>query len=97
MSVARPQQISVTLLGDFSVSVDGAAIDAARWKFRHPRLLWQMLCLAPVHCVSRDEAAETRWPQAGAGGAASALLRPRQFLVERLQVRLAALDRLRQR
>ncbi len=56
--------IVTTLLGDFTVSVNGVPIDAARWKFKHPRLLWQMLCLAPGHCVSRDEAAEALWPQA---------------------------------
>jgi DNA-binding SARP family transcriptional activator len=56
--------IAVTLFGEFSVSVDGAAIEAARWKFKHPRLLWQMLCLAPGHRLSRDEAAEALWPQA---------------------------------
>jgi DNA-binding SARP family transcriptional activator/predicted ATPase len=57
-------RVAVTLLGDFSVSVNGAAIDAQRWKLQHPRLLWQMLCLAPGHRVSRDEAAEALWPQA---------------------------------
>jgi DNA-binding SARP family transcriptional activator/predicted ATPase len=57
--------VAVTLLGGFSVSVDGVAIDASRWKHRHPRLLLQMLCLAPGHQVSRDEAAEALWPQAG--------------------------------
>jgi DNA-binding SARP family transcriptional activator/tetratricopeptide (TPR) repeat protein len=57
--------VSTALLGGFAVSVNGAPIDSARWKFKHPRLLWQMLCLAPGHQVSRDEAAETLWPQAG--------------------------------
>jgi DNA-binding SARP family transcriptional activator/predicted ATPase len=66
MTSAGPQQqIAVALLGDFSVRVNGAAIDAQRWKLKHPRLLWQMLCLAPGHRVSRDEAAEALWPQAG--------------------------------
>ncbi len=60
----RPPHIAVTLLGEFAVSVNGAAIDAARWKFKHPRLLWQMFCLAPGHRLSRDEAAEVLWPQA---------------------------------
>ena len=64
-SASLSPRIAVSLLGEFTVSVDGAAIDAARWKFKHPRLLWQMLCLAPGHCVSRDEAAEALWPQAG--------------------------------
>jgi DNA-binding SARP family transcriptional activator/predicted ATPase len=60
----RPTRIAVTLLGTFTVSVNGAPIAAERWKFKHPRLLWQMLCLAPGHCVSRDQAAEALWPQA---------------------------------
>jgi DNA-binding SARP family transcriptional activator/predicted ATPase len=58
-------RLVVTLLGEFSVSVDGVAIDAKCWKHKHPRLLLQMLCLAPGHRVSRDEAAEALWPQAG--------------------------------
>jgi DNA-binding SARP family transcriptional activator/predicted ATPase len=56
--------IAVTLLGDFTVCIEGVLIDAARWKFKHPRLLWQMLCLAPGQRLSRDEAAEALWPQA---------------------------------
>jgi DNA-binding SARP family transcriptional activator len=63
-STVSEQQIVVTLLGEFTVSVNGAAVAAERWKLKHPRLLWQMLCLAPGHCVSRDEAAEALWPQA---------------------------------
>jgi DNA-binding SARP family transcriptional activator/predicted ATPase len=62
---ARECRVVTTLLGEFGVSVGGAAIDPPRWKFKHPRLLWQMLCLAPGHRVSRDEAAEALWPQAG--------------------------------
>jgi DNA-binding SARP family transcriptional activator len=62
-----PPRIGVTMLGEFSVSMDGQAIDGRSWKRRHPRLLWQMLCLAPGHRLSRDEAAEALWPQAGVG------------------------------
>jgi DNA-binding SARP family transcriptional activator/predicted ATPase len=57
--------ITITLLGEFGVSVNGSPVDAAYWRFKHPRLLWQMLCLAPQHRVSRDEAVEALWPQAG--------------------------------
>ncbi len=57
--------IVTTLLGEFAVSVSGVAIDPSRWKLKHPRLLWQMLCLAPGHRVSRDEAADALWPHAG--------------------------------
>jgi DNA-binding SARP family transcriptional activator/predicted ATPase len=64
VEAAVAPQLAVTLLGEFTVSVDGAAIDAERWRFKHPRLLWQMLCLAPGHQVSRDEAADALWPQA---------------------------------
>jgi DNA-binding SARP family transcriptional activator/predicted ATPase len=60
----QPTRVVVTMLGEFTVSVNGVAIDASRWKLKHPRLLWQMLCLAPGHCVARDEAAEALWPQA---------------------------------
>ncbi len=63
--VSLPPRVAVTLLGHFSVSVNGAAIDARRWKLKHPRLLWQMLCLAPAHRIARDEAADALWPQAG--------------------------------
>jgi DNA-binding SARP family transcriptional activator/predicted ATPase len=71
--VATLPRIAVTLLGDFAVSVNGAAIDATRWKFKHPRLLLQMLCLAPGHRVSRDEATEALWPQANTQAACNRL------------------------
>ena len=57
-------KIASSLLGEFSVSVNGAPVEAERWKLKHPRLLWLMLCLSPGHRVSRDEAAEALWPQA---------------------------------
>lgn len=71
--MATLPRIAVALLGDFAVSVNGAAIDATRWKFKHPRLLFQMLCLAPGHRVSRDEVTEALWPQANAQAASNRL------------------------
>jgi DNA-binding SARP family transcriptional activator/predicted ATPase len=71
--VAPLPRIAVTLLGDFAVSVNGVAIDATRWKLKHPRLLFQMLCLAPGHRVSRDVATEALWPQANAQAASNRL------------------------
>jgi DNA-binding SARP family transcriptional activator/predicted ATPase len=69
----RTGRIVTTLLGEFGVGVGGATIDPARWKLKHPRLLWQMLCLAPGHRVSRDEAAEALWPQASAQASSNRL------------------------
>jgi DNA-binding SARP family transcriptional activator len=65
--------VSTALLGGFAVSVNGAPIDSARWKFKHPRLLWQMLCLAPGYRLSRDEAAETLWPRVSAQASSNRL------------------------
>jgi DNA-binding SARP family transcriptional activator/predicted ATPase len=72
-AVWLPPRVAVTLLGSFSVSVNGAAIDAQRWRLKHPRLLWQMLCLAPGHRISRDEAADALWPRAGAQASSNRL------------------------
>ena len=55
--------ITTEQLGHYRVVVGTHEVPAHRWKHRHVRLLWQMLCLADGHRVSRDEACEALWPQ----------------------------------
>jgi predicted ATPase/DNA-binding SARP family transcriptional activator len=63
----------VAMLGEFSVEVAGRRIEASHWKHRHPKLLLQMLCLAPGHLLSRDEATGALWPRAGVRASANRL------------------------
>jgi DNA-binding SARP family transcriptional activator/predicted ATPase len=65
--------IDVSLLGEFTVSVGGVPLSPGQWKLRHPRLLWQMLCLTTGRRMSRDEVIEVLWPRASAQAAANRL------------------------
>lgn len=65
--------ISVRLLGPFTVSVEGHLMSAATWRLRHPRQLFQMLCLRGGHRMHRDEIVECLWPQSDAQASANRL------------------------
>ncbi len=61
-SSASGSIIEVQLLHSFAVAIDGAAMPAAAWRLKHPRSLFQMLCLKAGHQLHRDEAADALWP-----------------------------------
>jgi DNA-binding SARP family transcriptional activator/predicted ATPase len=63
--------VQVRLLGAFEVRVDGRLIDAAAWKLKHAKWLWQMLCLAPQHRLPKEEAIDALWPHASSPSAAA--------------------------
>jgi DNA-binding SARP family transcriptional activator/predicted ATPase len=65
--------IDVRLLQPFAVTVDGRAMTAGAWRLRHPRQLFQMLCLRRGHRLHRDEVVEALWPKLGAPAAANRL------------------------
>jgi DNA-binding SARP family transcriptional activator/predicted ATPase len=46
---------------------------AHAWRLRHPRQLFQMLCLRSSHRLHRDEAIEALWPQSDAQASANRL------------------------
>jgi predicted ATPase/DNA-binding SARP family transcriptional activator len=66
-------RVSTSLFAEFVVAVDGVAVAPERWRLKHVRALWQMLCLAPGHRLSRDETTEALWPQAGAQASSNRL------------------------
>jgi DNA-binding SARP family transcriptional activator/predicted ATPase len=68
-SSASSSVIEVQLLHGFTVAIDGAAMPAEAWRLKHPRSLFQMLCLKPGHQLHRDEAAGALWPGADAKAA----------------------------
>jgi DNA-binding SARP family transcriptional activator/predicted ATPase len=65
--------ISVQLLQPFSVAVDDVAMPARAWRLRHPRQLFQMLCLRHGHRLHRDEVIEALWPNADPQASANRL------------------------
>lgn len=58
--------IAIQMLGTFRVTVDGSAIDEARWGRRKSRTLVKILALQPlrqgVRQIHREELIETLWP-----------------------------------
>lgn len=63
--------IRIRLLGDFRLTIDGAAVPPEQWPSRRAAELVQLLSLAPGHRLPRELAIEALWPQldAEAGGA----------------------------
>jgi predicted ATPase/DNA-binding SARP family transcriptional activator len=66
-------KIEVHLLRPFSVSVNGVCMDPRAWRLRHPRLLFQLLCLRPGQRLHRDEVVDWLWPQSELAVAANRL------------------------
>jgi DNA-binding SARP family transcriptional activator/predicted ATPase len=69
----RAATITVQLLRPFSVAIDGVAMPARAWRLRHPRQLFQMLCLRSGQRLHRDAAIEALWPQSDAQASANRL------------------------
>jgi predicted ATPase/DNA-binding SARP family transcriptional activator len=72
-SITHQAHIEVQLLRPFKVAVNGQGMDEKAWRLRHPRQLFQMLCLRPGHRLHRDEIVERLWPQSEAPLAANRL------------------------
>jgi DNA-binding SARP family transcriptional activator len=58
----KQRHLVARLLGGFELTLDGVAVDAARWQLRLPRLLLQRLLLQPGHQVRREVLLEVLWP-----------------------------------
>ena len=76
--------LDVHLLGCFAVFVDHAEIPAQRWPSLRAAQLVQLLCLAPRHRLTREQAIDTLWPdlapEAGAANLRKAAHHARQAL-----------------
>ena len=55
--------LRVQLLGSFVVTVDGVAVEAARWRLRKARSLVAMLALAPGQRRHREQVLDRLWPE----------------------------------
>jgi predicted ATPase/DNA-binding SARP family transcriptional activator len=54
--------LRIRLLGDFTVLVDGVAVDAGQWRLRKAKVLVAMLALAPGQRRHREQVLDRLWP-----------------------------------
>ena len=60
---ASAAEVQISLLGGFSVTVDGEPIEN-HWRLRKAKTLVKLLALAPGHRLHRDVVADMLWPDA---------------------------------
>jgi predicted ATPase len=65
--------VAISLLGDFSVSVDGVAVDERAWRLKKARELVKLLALAPGHRLHREQAMDVLWRDRDPAAAANNL------------------------
>lgn len=65
--------LQLRLLGTFAASVDGVAVDEARWTRRQAALVVKVLALAPNHRLHQDQVMDVLWPGADRDTASNGL------------------------
>ncbi len=65
--------VSVTLLGGFSASVDGVSVDPGVWRLKKARELVKLLALAPGHRLHREQVMDVLWRDRAPAAAANNL------------------------
>jgi predicted ATPase/DNA-binding SARP family transcriptional activator len=65
--------LRITLLGGFSVAIDGVEVDERAWRLRKARTLIKIVALAPGRRAHRDVVAELLWPERDPAAAANNL------------------------
>src|SRR5918998_3038767 len=65
--------LRVQLLGGFRVTVGGRVVDEPAWRVRKARNLVQLLALAPLHRLHREQVMGLLWPEAGPESATNSL------------------------
>lgn len=58
----EPRHVAITVMGDFSVSVDGVTSPAPEWSRRTASTLIKILALAPGHRLHRERVMDLLWP-----------------------------------
>ncbi len=80
----RPGRLDVSLLGRFSVAIDGVEVPSERWPSLRATHLVQLLSLQPRYRLTREQVIDILWPQlapeAGATNLRKALHHARQAL-----------------
>src|SRR5690606_13189328 len=70
--VERPD-VTVRVLGGFTVTIDGAPVDDAAWSRRQASVLVKLLALAPGHRLHREQVVDALWPELSPAEAAPRL------------------------
>ena len=65
--------VSVTLLGGFGATVDGAQVAESAWRLKKARELVKLLALAHGHRLHREQAIDVLWRDRGLDAAANNL------------------------
>ena len=55
--------LHITLLGPFSVAVNGEVVPEERWTRRKAKTLFKVLALEPTRELHRDQLIELPWPE----------------------------------
>ncbi len=71
--------VRITLLGDFSVVVDGVTVDPAEWRRRQAAALVKVLALEPRHSLHREQVIDALWPDTDLEAAAARLHKAAHF------------------
>jgi DNA-binding SARP family transcriptional activator/predicted negative regulator of RcsB-dependent stress response len=71
--------VEITLLGRFTVCVDGAEVPAAAWSRRQAAGLVKLLALAPRRQLHREQVVDALWPDLPAGEAGPRLHKAAHF------------------
>ena len=54
--------VEITLLGRFTVTVDGQPVPDVQWRRRHAAALVKLLALSPRHTLHREQVIDALWP-----------------------------------
>jgi pimeloyl-ACP methyl ester carboxylesterase/DNA-binding SARP family transcriptional activator len=65
--------VTITMLGSFSVAIDGDVVDASNWRRRAGASLVKLLSLAPNRRLHRERVIDELWPELGLAEAAPRL------------------------
>ena len=65
--------VTITMLGSFSVAIDGEVVDASNWRRRAGASLVKLLSLAPNRRLHRERVIDELWPELGVAEAAPRL------------------------
>ncbi len=65
--------VEIQVLGGFSVTVDGVAIDPTHWRRDRAAALVKLLAATPQHRMHREKVMDTFWPDADSEAAGAAL------------------------
>ena len=78
-SEAANADLSIWLLGEFRVAVDGRDVPAAAWRRSKARAMVKLLALAPGHRLHREQLMESLWPDLDPDAASANLRKALHF------------------